>query len=287
MNYVELLRKLSMGTASIEEKEFYKQKFMSDFEKSIGKPFWDFTREEDVKWEAYEYNNSVGGLYGYDCKACKNRGQYATVEGKVIVYEPCKCMIIRDVIRKMEQSGLGNLLKRYTFDNYESKEDWQKNIKIKALTFVSSNANAFVILGQSGAGKTHICTAISKALLEQGRKLKYMIWVDEATELKRTVNEKEYSQKIQTYKDIDVLYIDDFFKTQRGTEPTTADIRLAYEIINTRYNKKLTTIVSSERTLAELKEIDEAIAGRLVEMSKEFLIVLQGFEKNQRFLKKV
>lgn len=43
----------------------------------------------------------------------------------------------------------------------------------------------------------------------------------------------------------------------------------AFEIINYRYNNQdLITIISSERTLTDLLDIDEAIAGRIAEKSK-------------------
>ena len=76
-------------------------------------------------------------------------------------------------------------------------------------------------------------------------------------------------------KKTDVLYIDDLFKGGKGEDgkykpPTAADINAAFEIINYRYNNpELVTIISSERTLVELNDIDEAIAGRIAERSKE------------------
>ena len=46
-------------------------------------------------------------------------------------------------------------------------------------------------------------------------------------------------------------------------------MNLAFEIINYRCNQpELITIISSERTLAELVEIDEAVAGRIAQRSK-------------------
>ena len=51
--------------------------------------------------------------------------------------------------------------------------------------------------------------------------------------------------------------------------PTPADINVAFELINYRYiNPGLTTIISSERTLSELLEIDETTAGRIAECTK-------------------
>jgi DNA replication protein DnaC len=75
-------------------------------------------------------------------------------------------------------------------------------------------------------------------------------------------------------KETDVLYIDDLFKSGKDNDgrykaPTAADVNVAFEVVNYRYNNpELITIISSERTLVELDDIDEAIAGRIAEKSK-------------------
>ena len=80
---------------------------------------------------------------------------------------------------------------------------------------------------------------------------------------------------MQELKTVEVLYIDDLFKPIRGangqiTPPSYADIRLAMEIINYRYNNPvLITIISGERTIDELLYLDEALAGRISQLSKE------------------
>ena len=91
------------------------------------------------------------------------------------------------------------------------------------------------------------------------------------------VNEPEYEEKLDFYKNVDVLYIDDLFKTGRSSSevkqrPTQADINLAFEILNARYIRKKITIISSECTISDLIDIDEAIAGRIKQKCGEFCI---------------
>ena len=80
-----------------------------------------------------------------------------------------------------------------------------------------------------------------------------------------------YQPKIREIKHAEVLYIDDLFKTGY----TKADIRLAFEIINYRYNisrsdksKRYITIISCEYELSNIVEVDEALGSRIVEMTK-------------------
>jgi DNA replication protein DnaC len=85
------------------------------------------------------------------------------------------------------------------------------------------------------------------------------------------VNDPQYNEDIHFYKTVDVLYIDDLFKTGRGVGkkaqmPTEADINLAFEIINSRSIQRKPTIISSESTIYEILNIDEAIGSRINKM---------------------
>ena len=52
--------------------------------------------------------------------------------------------------------------------------------------------------------------------------------------------------------------------------PTAADVNLAYEIINYRYNNRdKITIISTELTIGGLCEIDEALGGRIRQRAGE------------------
>lgn len=235
--------------------------------------------EEKARW----YNESVGNLNerdGYDCPLCKNKGDYMVVGESFGVPSqalmPCKCQKARRAIMRLNKSGLKNIMRDYTFDKYETVDPWQETIKAKAIQFLKdSNHDWFFIGGQSGAGKTHICTAIAVQYIRDGREVKYMLWRDEITQIKSVVNEHDkYTELMDALKKTDVLYIDDLFKSGKGEDgkpkmPTAADVNVAFEILNYRYNNPgLITIISSERTLSELLEIDEAVAGRIAEKSK-------------------
>ena len=81
-----------------------------------------------------------------------------------------------------------------------------------------------------------------------------------------------------------VLYIDDMYKTGKGQQPTVGDVNLAFEIINARYNDTgKVTIISSERTVEEMLDIDEAVGSRIYERSKGNYLNLYGRE-NWRLL---
>jgi len=217
------------------------------------------------------YNESEGQLTGYDCPICKNRGNIAVIgENGMFAIRDCDCLIRRRNLKKLRESGLEELLEEYTMEAYETGRPWQKSAKEKALHYVEDGKGWFVISGNPGTGKTHLCTAICGKLLEQSKSVRYMLWREEAPRLKACVNDSEkYEKLIGDYKTCDVLYIDDFWK---GTV-TDADINLSFELLNSRYNdRRKLTIISGEKDIEQMLEIDEAIGSRIYERSKGNLI---------------
>ena len=174
-------------------------------------------------------------------------------------------------------------MEKYTFDTYAVKEKWQKSVKAKAQEYAQNPTGWFFIGGSSGAGKTHICTAICGELIAN-RPIRYMPWVQENNKLKTYRNsEEEYDRLVNVWKRADVLYIDDFLKTRKGTPVTGADVMTAYEILNYRYMQgNSITIISSELSCDEIMEIDMAVGGRIIEKTKGNMIFLAGTDKNQR-----
>ena len=235
---------------------------------------------------------------GYNCKVCKNKGFIAKLVDNgngtySHCFADCKCVEIRNSIMRMKRSGLKDIIKDYTFEKFDDSEPWQKAIKKAAIEYAENPEGWFMLCGQSGAGKTHLCTAICREFLLAGKRVRYMLWRDDIVKIKGAVTDsEEYSKLIDEFKRVDVLYIDDLFKTGKAVDnsfqkPTGADINVAFEIINFRYNNpELLTIISSELTEDELIDIDEAIGGRIYERAKAFTIG-KSRDRNYRIKKAV
>lgn len=240
---------------------------------------------EDVAEQSNKKPGTENEVDGYNCEHCKNRGYFHTV---IMIngiphngYRDCKCKKTRDSIRRMNRSGLKDTIKDYTLQKFEATEDWQRTIKAAAEEYARDLDGWFFIGGQSGSGKTHICTAICREALLRGHEVRYMLWRDDVVKLKNALVAKkpeenaQYTVMIDRLKNAEILYIDDLFKTGKGPggegqRPTGGDVNVAFEILNHRYNSKLPTIISSECTISDLMGIDEAVAGRIVEVAKTF-----------------
>lgn len=216
------------------------------------------------------HNAVKGNLKGVDCSICHNSGRTFFRQGDEEVLQWCPCRSSRESIENIKRSGLESTIQELSFGRFIAKEDWQKRIKLMAEEYTQNGDGYwFFIGGQPGSGKTHLCTAIADKLLKDGKSLKYMMWCDESTRLKAVVNDcEEYEKRINEIKNVEVLYVDDLFKTQQGANPTPADVRLAFEILNYRYVSKKRTIISSEKRIEAIKDIDEAIGSRIAEMTR-------------------
>ena len=254
----------------------------------------NLSREEYEQKQVDFYNASKGNLMdidGYNCTLCHNKGDFQYVKDGYIYTKSCSCMDTRKAIANMKKSGLENIIRDYTFERFDVKDDWQKDIKEKATAYLKDeDSNWFFIGGNPGAGKTHICTAICREFLLQGKRVKYMLWKEESTLLKAVVNEPQiYTSRIEKLKQVDILYIDDFLKPLKSKDgsvmpPTTADINLAFEILDYRKNANLRTIISSERFIGEIIGIDEATGSRILEKTKNkyFINIKRDKSRNQR-----
>lgn len=225
---------------------------------------------------------------GYNCTICKNKGFIAWMEidydadGNEIGWRErisdCKCKKSRAAIQRLKRSGLENLVQDCKFDKYKTDvHEWQKSVKAGAVKFVADpDHNMFFFGGSNGGGKTMLCATIAIHYLRKGSEIVYMSWRDDVEQLNGCVNDaEEYGRLIAQYKEAEVLYIDDFLKITRDkdnqiTLPSGGELNRAYEIINYRYrNPKFITIISSERYMQEIIQIDEATGSRIYERTKD------------------
>lgn len=220
----------------------------------------------------------------YNCNICNDVG-FILKEGSINTFDKkCVCRIKKENQDRIINSGLDKLVKKYTFKNYTTDTVYHKTIKNTALKYLENikEKKWFFIGGQTGVGKTHICTAICSELMKKGYSVKYVISNKLLMTLKSNMLDDAKRNEILNSLNKKVLYIDDLFKSRNVTD---SDVKLIFDIVNDRANKELITIISSERKLQELEEdIDlEAIAGRIYENASEYVLNIgRDINKNYR-----
>lgn len=239
------------------------------------------------------YNATEGKLIGYDCPKCKNRGSIAAVRDGYQILMECDCMKIRRNRANIVQSGLSDALSSMTFDSYKCTEPWQERAKATAVNYANKqNGRWLYMSGQSGAGKTHLCTAVCGVLLDRGLSVRYEMWRTICREMQKFDTREE---KFRQISECDVLYIDDFLKSAalkpdtgeyrqaRPDKDVSKEINIAFEIVNERYARKKPMIISSEVFLRDLFQLDAALAGRIRERCGGFVAqISNGDNRNYR-----
>lgn len=257
---------------------------------------FDFNDVEKMKVDAFNsLNGNENERDGFWCAECRNKGCIMELREKpggrmFAITKECKCMETRRSIRKMQKSGLKDVIKKCTFSNFEEIEPWQMTMKKRAIEYAKRKEGWFLLAGQSGSGKTMLCTAICREFLLKGIAVAYMAWREDISVLKAvSMDAEKREEMMHRFKTSPVLYIDDFFKTGKKpdggkAEPTEAEQKLAFEIINYRYNNpELITIISTEWSAKELLRIETATAGRILEKAGDnALYIAPDMSRNYR-----
>ena len=203
----------------------------------------------------------------YYCPDCSDTGY---IGGTKV----CHCLkeaLIRETIAS---SGIGDLLDKQTFESFDL--EWYRYDE-KTYELMKRNVNAakafvrdfgsvkknLLLIGTTGSGKTHISTAIAGEVIRKG----YDVIYDSAVNIIRDFNDDQFHRdgkeepKSDKYMECDLLIIDDL-----GTEFVTAfSVSCLYNLLNTRQNRSLPTVISTNLTADELSgKYEDRIYSRIV-----------------------
>ena len=220
----------------------------------------------------------------YECEICKDDGVVPVIDDKGYErYTKCKCQIIKRYQQLFERSGISQAFANSSFDNFE-KWNGAASMAYEIAFKYSENFNniaeskshSLALLGSVGAGKTHLGVAVLNQLMKRNIAVRYTPYREMATRLKQLVTDDEgYEKELKRYTKPDVLFIDDLFKCY-----TNAEIKYVYEVVNARYIARKPVIITSERYMIDMLDIDSAIGSRLIEMCKENIYEFKEHSKD-------
>ena len=207
----------------------------------------------------------------YDCPLCQDTGYQGV--------KMCQCLKTALTLKGYESSGIKNLLSTQSFESFsfdvypnECQDIMKRNYKTlhKFAENFKVQKEFFLLVGGTGLGKTHLSTSVAKYLIENGYDVVYEIAQNIFSDFDTDRFRDRFSDTellSERYFDCDLLIIDDL-----GTEIVTNNtVSYLYNIINTRINKKLPIIISTNLSAKEIKSMyHERITSRLF---GEFTIV--------------
>jgi len=187
----------------------------------------------------------------------------------------CKCPKRELVLAALDSSGLSSLIKDQNFktfslDYYKDSDRANMTKVVNTLMafsdqFSPKNGQSWLFIGPTGLGKTHLSTAVAVELIKKGYDVVYESTQQIMTDYETVRFSSGYSSDrempdLTRYTEADLLIMDDL-----GTEMTTQyTISCLYNIINTRINRNLSTIISTNLTQKDLRErYSDRITSRL------------------------
>ena len=218
----------------------------------------------------------------YTCPSCQDTGKLES--GK-----SCSCMKELLRIETIKASGIGRLIEKQSFENFDLEwygkgskaySTMQENYnfcKKFAESFDGTKGSTLVFIGNTGTGKTHLSTAVAKTVIEKG----YSVLYDSAQNIihafeedqfgkdKYRFSKEPYEPKAEKYLSADLLIVDDL-----GTEFSNQfTVSCLYNLLNTRQNRGLSTVVSTNLSPDELSSKYEGrIFSRLVGSDSTILL---------------
>ncbi len=210
----------------------------------------------------------------YECPVCQDTG--------AVGIQMCGCMKKALILMEYQSSGLGELMKTQSFDSFDlsfyaddaKALDLAKHVfseaKKYAQTFDPKTSDNLLFIGNTGLGKTHLCTSIAKEVIDRS----YHVIYETAQDFFFAMEQAQFGQgekpDISRYFDCDLLILDDL-----GTELTNQfTVSCLYNLINTRLNRHLPMIVNTNLTQNELTaRYADRIASRLFGHFRPFLFL--------------
>lgn len=224
----------------------------------------------------------------YQCSNCQGRG--FILDGEANIARICRCQEQKRLERLFRSSRITPAFRAKTFDNFvvagrppavRDMYDCAKDYADRFCELRNQENNWLVLLGEPGSGKTHLSMAVANQLLAQGVAVLYFQHIEGMGELKDALrNEECVSAKLEQIKKATLLVWDDLFKGRE--RPKDFDVEVAFEVLNYRYLNLLPTVISSERTLQQLLEIDKATGSRIIERGKFRTVMVRGQKANYR-----
>jgi DNA replication protein DnaC len=189
------------------------------------------------------------------CSICEGSGlRIVRRPDGVQVAEDCICRVEQRVVRMLERAQIPRRYEHCTLDSFETKFTGAHRSleasRLRARGFVDgypleTEGRGLLITGPIGIGKTHIATGILQALVsERGAKGLFCDYRDLLKKVQNTYNQQVAETELEILRPVfeaEVLVLDEL----GAAKPTDWVWDTVAHILNTRYNDRRTTIITT------------------------------------------
>mgnify|MGYP006423259887 CR=1 FL=1 len=220
------------------------------------------------------------------CSACLEREYIERKEKER--EEAIKKAKKKKIMENFNQCKLGKRFYKRDFGTFEVNDE-NKTAYKTAINYSKTFENrikdgkGIIYSGRYGTGKTHLAAAILKKIIEQGYSGLFISTPTLISKFKQSWdknNELKEHELINSMQEVDLLLLDDL-----GSENPKGWIReRLFTIINSRYEKMLPTVITTNCDLGEISEqLGGRIESRIYEMCKG--VRLNGKDYRQKEFK--
>lgn len=207
-----------------------------------------FKRQRETRTcpEHGEYESlSLTPGFWTDCRQCQEQREKEQAKAEA------EAKRIEDFEAMLKYAGLGKRFMGKSFDNYQPRTAAQRRILEQVESYARDFQSALeagrclALIGEAGNGKTHLGVAILREVRTQGFTGRYVRAYDLFKSIKETWNsiggKRSESEAMKDFTDPQLLVLDEIgVQFNTGTERT-----LLFQVIDTRYNDELPTVVIS------------------------------------------